>query len=106
MARRRLSDLLREEASKPSEDEAAAADAAQVADEPDADVLEAEVLETVPNSGSTQASATAKNRSLKLTEPAETKAAAPQQDKALATEDLRLNVNIGRSKSHSRATAD
>lgn len=89
MARRRLSDLLREEANKPSDDEAAAG-AAQSADEPDAEdveVVDAEVVEetaAIAPSASTKASTAAKSRTTKGTEVIEPEATPePDQDEAL-----------------------
>ena len=79
MARRRLSDLLREEANKPSEDETAAEESVQVADEPDAEALDA-----ASDVVSTKTSATAKSRSTKRTETTDPQATSqPKQDEAL-----------------------
>ncbi|MBW4579503.1 MAG: hypothetical protein KME42_08010 [Tildeniella nuda ZEHNDER 1965/U140] len=88
MARRRLSDMLREEANKPSDDEASAG-AGQAADEPDADdveVVDAEAVEetaAIAASASTKASTAAKSRSTKQTTAEPQTTPAPNQDKAL-----------------------
>ena len=99
MARRRLSDLLREEANKPSEDETATEGAEQSADESEAEVLEAEVLEAAPDSDSTKASATAKSRSTKRTETTEPQAT-PQseQGEALLQKLTDFTTTLGTQK--------
>lgn len=82
MARRRLSDLLREEANKPSED-GTAAGAEQSADEPDAENLDmAEESVTIASSSPTKASTAAKSTSAKHT------AAIPQEPSAQQDETL------------------
>jgi predicted RNase H-like nuclease (RuvC/YqgF family) len=81
MARRRLSDLLREEANKPSDEATAAAEAEQ-SDAEDSDVAEAAAA--IEPSTATKASTAAKNRSTKQTAAAEPQATpAPKQDDAL-----------------------
>lgn len=88
MARRRLSDLLREEANKPSDDEASAG-SAQSADEPDAEdveVVDAEVVEetaAIASSVPTKASTAAKSRSTKQTTAEPQTTPSSNQDEAL-----------------------
>lgn len=84
MARRRLSDLLREEANKPSDDATAAVGAEPSADEPDAEALDvAEETGTIASSASTKASTAAKSRSTKQTTTEPQATPAPNQDEAL-----------------------
>ncbi len=101
MARRRLSDLLREEANKPSDDATAAAGTNQSADEPDAENLDvAEETATIaPGSASTQTTTAAKNASANhtsATEPQET--LAQKQDKALPQQIAELTSALEAQK--------
>ncbi len=83
MARRRLSDLLREEANKPSEDTTAAAEVEPSTDEPEADAGDAaeETTTIASDSVPTKATTTAKGRATKRTEATEPEAdSEPQQD--------------------------
>ncbi len=103
MARRRLSDLLREEANKPSDEATAAAGAEQSADEPDAETLDAEIVDAEPleiaPSGSTTASTTAKNAATKRTEATEPPAPiAPKQDDALLQKIAELTSDLEAQK--------
>ncbi|HEY9655789.1 MAG TPA: hypothetical protein V6C50_09870 [Crinalium sp.] len=86
MARRRLSDLLREEANKPSEEATAAAEVEQSADKPEAEAGNAagETTATMTDSVPTKATTTAKGRASKRTEATEPEAAPePKQDEIL-----------------------
>ena len=86
MARRRLSDLLREEANKPSEEATAAAEVEPSTDEPKANTGDAAGKKTASASDSapTKATTTAKSRTTKRTEATEPEAdPEPKQDEIL-----------------------
>ena len=86
MARRRLSDLLREEANKPSEEATAAAEVEPSTDEPKADAGDAAGKKTAiaSDSAPTKATTTAKSRTTKRTEATEPEAdPEPKQDEIL-----------------------
>jgi DNA repair exonuclease SbcCD ATPase subunit len=84
MARRRLSDLLREEANKPSEDTPAATEVEPSTDELDAEALDAGEETIASDSAPTKATTTAKGRATKRTEAKEPEAAPePKQDDTL-----------------------
>jgi DNA repair exonuclease SbcCD ATPase subunit len=84
MARRRLSDLLREEANKPSEEATAAAEVEPSTDEPKADAGDAAGKKTASDSVPTKATTTAKSRTTKRTEATEPEAdPEPKQDEIL-----------------------
>ncbi|MBC7971838.1 MAG: hypothetical protein H7Z11_17225 [Verrucomicrobia bacterium] len=83
MARRRLSDLLREEANKPSED-ATAAGAEPSTDEPDAENLDtAEESVTIASSAPPKASTAAKHTAAKRTAATPQEPSAQQQDETV-----------------------
>ena len=101
MARRRLSDLLREEAKKPSDDAAAAAEAEPSADEPDAEDadLPGETAAIAPDSASTKASTDSKSRSAKRTDVAEPNVTPAQnQDETLLQKITDLTSTLDAQK--------
>ncbi|MBD2072487.1 hypothetical protein H6F86_00875 [Phormidium sp. FACHB-592] len=86
MARRRLSDLLREEANKPSEEATAAAEVEQSADKPEAGAgdVAGETTAIASDSAPTKAATTAKGRATKQAETTEPDPAPePKQDEIL-----------------------
>lgn len=100
MARRRLSDLLRDEVNKPSDDATAAAGAEQTADEPDAEALDAAgQTATIASAGHTKASTAAKHHSTKQDETTAIQTTPEQkQDEALGQQIADLTSALDAQK--------